>query len=155
MSFVHVKLKGSRCGYVAESEIAEVDPILEQVTLRDGRKLEVADHNTIPQLISGGIVRGVSVDDGTLVSVPLASIDHVADTFDEAAGEWLAIATTARGLRFAVDPIGRAALGLDDEIYAAEELREAVARPKAADPVAEAAVAEAEEAAGGLRRKAG
>ena len=64
-------------------------------------------------------------------------------------------ATTARGVRFLVDGVSRCVLGLDEEVYDIEELREAVARLKGGDPVAEAAVAEAEEAAGRLQRKAG
>lgn len=159
MSFVHLKSERGRAFYVAADLVAEVDAVTETVVLKDGRRLKAVEYSSIERLIGGGLIRGVTVEDGALVCVPVGAIDHVTDTFDEVAGEWLSIATTLRGIRFAVDPVGRAALGMDDETFAVEELRAAGARlrgdaPGSSEDVeADAAVAAAQEAAGGVRAK--
>jgi hypothetical protein len=155
MTFVEVKLKGSSRGYIALSEVAQIEPSMEEVTTKDGRTLKLVSPDSLGQLLGRGLVRGLTEADGEIVTVPVSSLDHVVDRYDEAGCRWVATATTARGVRFLVDGVSRCVLGLDEEVYDIEELREAVARLKGGDPVAEAAVAEAEEAAGRLQRKAG
>ncbi len=147
MSFVEVKLRGNRCGFIAVSEIVEVDSFLEEVGTRDGRRLKLASTEALGQLLGRGLVRGLAEADGAFVTVPMTSIDHVADRYDEAGGEWVAVATTAGGVRFVVDVVSRAMLGLDGEVYDIDRLRAAVTRLKGGDVAAEAAVEAAIEAA--------
>lgn len=150
--FIQVKVR-NREFYIAASEVTEVDPMLEEVRLRDGRRLKLSEWGAVEQLTGGGIIRGVACDGGAIVAVPLGSIDHVAESWDDASGEWMATATTQGGLRFVVDPVGRVLLGMDSEIHEVELLRAQAARLHAADSAAEAAVEEAERCAAGAALK--
>ena len=155
MKFVHVSAPGRGYQYLAESEIVRLNPTTDELTDREGRTWKLANPSDIEHLIGNGIVRGVAVEGGDFVSVPLSAIDHVVDHFDEVTEAWFAIAVTSTRFRFAVDTPARALLGLDDEVFAIEELRASISRMTGSDTAAEQAVAEAAVAAGGRKRAVG
>ena len=135
--------------YIATSEIVKIDAVMEQITTSDGARYTLTGSD-LDRLIGDGMIRGVSLEDGKIVAVPLSSVDHVTDEF--IADEWVSTVTTKRGLKFIADAPSRGVMNLDAEICDVVLLREQAVRVHAADDVAEAAV----EAADALAvRKAG
>jgi hypothetical protein len=144
--FVYCRSKRHGAVYVAASEIVQVDATAEEVITRDGLRHALVLSGDVDRLLGDGVVRGVSIDDGKIVAVPLSSIDHVTDEFD--GDEWQAVATTKRGVRLLLDAPSRSALGMDSEICDLAGLRSTLARMRGDDEAARAAVEAAEAAAG-------
>jgi hypothetical protein len=140
--------------YIAVDMISEIGWTNGKVKTRDGRVVTLLDENDVEALVAGDIIRGALLTGREYVAVPVSSIDHVVDRYDEASREWVAIATTRGGVEFLCDSASRQRLRLNDEIFDAD-LLDVGARLGGELPVdreAEAAVDEAE--AGPVRKTA-
>lgn len=156
--FIHIKSGNpARHSYIAATEITELCGSAERAILRDGRVVTLVNPSDAERLLADtGIVRGIELETGKAVAVPVGSIDNVIDDQPDGSAEWVAVATTLSGVRFIVSCQSRARLGLDDEFFDFADLMEqrAILRGEVAavDADAEAAVAAAE---AGRVRKAG